>query len=630
MTDTNLPSALECLAKHGKLLRERFHYDWSSQADEAVHALRFQLRQVRRENEDTRGRRQGRDGSYDRPGGTIGEPGRLPADRRELSLVAIVGGASSGKSTVFNNLVGGRLVSRVTAKGHATMGPIAAVHESHRDAVEQALEAGLLMPSFTPRVGSLDDNTEGEPGILHIVYHSVDALRGVVLLDMPDFTSELARMEGDIALGTLPWFDRLVVLVDHERWFDRQTVGRLRDESSQFGQDRFVVFNRDRDERLDPGQLARLKQQADRLGATDHLVLEFRHGRGCCTFPPGTFDPLTDSLNRYPPQRRRQLVRFLQRLATVVLNNNNERRARLARLREAFETVADRAIPSRAECLTALLTPDERRHFDVISRTLRVTETRQWLARQADRIKQTMRKRLPVFGTLLAPKKPERDSAADTADTADRQTIGWEVFRSRSARQLAAIDEAAAGSDFWTEVRRWTDIEPPRGSPEWIDQRRDTVRSAVETLGKAIEAWTAKVESECRGVSPRLMGAVGAGSIAAAIVLVAVAGPVTALTLPLIKTALAGALGTLATSAGAGAVAGPALTRLLTVIHERLIGSAEFKTVERAMDEYRETIAAFGRDAANRSFAAACGLVVPEDDDLARALTGVCDAAETD
>ena len=44
-------------------------------------------------------------------------------------VVALAGNPNTGKSTVFNNLLDGHLASRITARGHATKGPILAVHE---------------------------------------------------------------------------------------------------------------------------------------------------------------------------------------------------------------------------------------------------------------------------------------------------------------------------------------------------------------------------------------------------------------------------------------------------------------------------------------------------------------------
>ncbi|HVP12568.1 MAG TPA: hypothetical protein VMV94_15440 [Phycisphaerae bacterium] len=604
MIESNLLDVLARLGGAADRLRRVLRFDWTSQTEQAVWAARFLLE------------------LQSRLGG-----GRASGIAGELSLVGIVGGASSGKSTIFNNLLGGRAVSRVTARGHATRGLIAAVHERHRDRVEAMLASGLLFPAFARCTSLLDDDIAGQPDALHVVYHSVDALRDVALFDTPDFTSEPARVEGDIALTTLPWYDRLIVIIDHERWFDRQAIGHLRDESARFGQRRFVVFNRGQAGPMAEDQQERLAQQAGRLAADGFQMIEFRQGRGRCTFPPNTLAPLLQRLAEPILSRRAPLLRFLGRAATSVLNNNGERRSRLAGLSVALERAALSAVPSRTDCIASLMTSDEKRHLDVIARTLRVRETREWLARQADRIRQALRRRVPLIGGMLPA---SASVAGPAADAPDRATVGWEVFCARCRRQLAAIDEAVSGSDFWSEIRRWTSIEPPPSRKELNEQCRDRINALMTRLDAAIKTWTAKVESECRGVAPHLLGAVGATALAGAIVLIAVAGPVTALTWPVISVALGKAVATLLASAGAGAVAGRPLTRLLVVIQEKLLGSDEFLAVGEAVEEYRQAIAQFGRAAAAGCFAHAQALVLPDDDELTRALTVLCDAVEAD
>ncbi len=597
-TDIQFADALDCLAERGEALREQHQFDWPRQIQETVLALRYRESHA----------------ATERP-----------------TFVAIVGGASSGKSTVFDNLLNGRRVSRVTARGHSTRGPILAVHDDYRDSVQSDLELGRLFPTFAHERTGLDDNVTGEPDTVHVVCHHVDALRGVALCDMPDLTSEPARREGDIALATLSWFDRLIVVVDHERWFDRQTIGRLRDESARFGQDRAVLFNRACSGRgaqntLREADRSRLIRQAERLEASCHLVLEFRRGRGLCTFPPETRAPILEWTGAEQPRRRQRLVQVLGRAAADVLNRNAERAARLSGLHDALHAAAARGVPSRSACFAALMTPQERRHLDVLSRTLRITETREWLRQQSDRIRFALRRHVPILGPLLASEPLEQ--TAPSPDHQDRPSIGWDVFTARCERQWAALRVAAENSEFWEEVRRWKTIEPLGTALPEIEPQRSHVRTCVENIDESLKTWTEKVEDECRGVSPQLVGAVGGTTLAGAIVLVAVSGPVAVLTWPAIKVVLAGAFGTLATSAGAGALAGRPLNRFLNVVREKLLGSVEFEAVEAATDAFRDTIADFGRQAADRLYAQAGAFVLHQHDDLWQALTVLAETGD--
>ena len=596
-----LSAALTCIADRGASLTETYRLQWSRQSQQAALALRF-LRDL---NEP--------------PPSDGGRPVKL-------SLVAIIGGASSGKSTVFNNLLGGRMASRVTARGHSTRGPIVAIHEACRDAAAEFLDSGLLFPTFTHLQTGLDDNISGQPSAVHIVYHNVDALRNVALCDMPDLTSEPARAEGDIAVTTLPWFDRLIVLVDHERWFDRQTIGRLHDLSVRFGQERFVLFNRAREGQLSEKDRDRLAGQARRLEAGNHWVLEFRRGRGFCTFPPETFSELLVSINAGGLDRNKSLLRFLGSAATVVVNNNAERAARLGQLKDALHHAANRAVPSTSKCLMRLMTHAERRHLDAVSRILRITETREWVQRQADRIRLTLRRYVPVVGTLLAGDAGEPNGVS--SDTDDRQSNGWDLFASSCSRQSAAIREAEEHSDFWEEVRRWVSMDLHAPDADLTERHRSRIRERVSNLDAALDTWNLKVESECKGVSPHLVGAVGGTTIAGMIVLVAATGPVGALTWPLATGVLANAFGALATSAGVGALAGRPLNRLMSVVREKLIGSREFNAVQTAAEAFREEIIAFGCNIADSRFARAESLVLGENDDLVRALVAVAEAGE--
>ena len=235
-----------------------------------------------------------------------------------------------------------------------------------------------------------------------------------------------------------------------------------------------------------PGdQQERLSQQAGRLAADGLLMVEFRQGRGRCTFPPDTLAPVQLRIARPHSPRRPALLRFLGRAAVAILNNNDERRMRLAGLGAALEKAASSAVPSRGDCITSLMTRDEKRHLDLISRTLRVRETREWLSRQADRIRQTLRQRVPVLGGMLSASAANEPGSIE--DSPDRRTLGWAVFRSRCSRQLAAIDEAASGSDFWIEIRRWTGLEPPRSRQDLIGPQRDQIDHLMATLDAAIK-----------------------------------------------------------------------------------------------------------------------------------------------
>jgi hypothetical protein len=581
MSDLPTPDALRTIARSASRLRTALRFEWPPATHHAV--LRILL--------DERAP-------------------NLP------QLVGIVGGASSGKSTLFNNLLEGHEVSRVTVRGHITLGPILACHERNRSGVEQLLAEGALLPGFEPIRAELDDRLTGEPERLAVVYHSVDPLADVLLLDLPDFTSESARTEGDITLALLPWLDRLLMVVDHERWFDRQSFTTLRAESVRFGQQRWVLFNRTREGELSDDDRRRLRQQSERLDATGATILEFRRGRGFRRFPPGTLDEPVEFLARSGPRRQPQLLDHVARCANDLLNQNQQRRAARDKLQDALRAVVDRTLPSRAECMAALMTAEERRQLEVLWRALRVDQTRVWLAGGTRRLYGLLRQ-VPLLGTVLPRAKAQE---AAPPPQADRVTIGTSYVHAMHRRQSVEVGRVAAASVFWDEIRRWTGLAPPQLETSTEQADRAELESALRAFDAAVSRWNAKVESECHGLGPHLRGAAGLGALGLLIVLFAAPGPVTALTLVAAKGAVGAALGQLVAASGAGAVFGKHLHRFVTAAQEKLIGSPEFNAVQDSADAVRAVIETRARRLADTAVSHAAALVLPGADPLHSAL----------
>lgn len=540
-------------------------------------------------------------------------------------LVAIVGGASSGKSTVFNNLLDGHQVSRVTVRGHITLGPILACHQRHCDAVDELLGESVLLPDFDQVRVELDDNVAGEPGRLAVVYHTVDPLADVLLLDLPDFTSESARTEGDVALSLLPWFDRLVMVVDHERWFDRQSFTTLRAASVQFGQERWVLFNRTQEGALSEHDRDRLLKQAERLNAAGTTVLEFRRGRGFRRFPPGTLGAAAEFFTRPKPDRAKPLLAHVARCANDVLNQNEQRRAALGELRLAVHAAVDRTLPSRAECMTALMTAEERRQLELLWRVLRLDQTRAWVAGGTRRLYGLLRQ-IPVLGSVMP--RTKADAGSGPPPEADRVTIGRSYVRSLHQRQSVEVGRVAAASVFWNEIRRWTGLTPPALDPATPANESADLERLLRTFDGAVSRWTLRVESECSGLSPHIRGAAGMGALGLLIVLIAAPGPVSALTLVAAKGAIGAALGNLLAASGAGALFGKPLQRLVATAQEKLIGSTEFNAVQESAAAVRSFIDTQGRRLADAAVGHAANLVLSEGDPLIEALETLRSTAE--
>jgi hypothetical protein len=539
-------------------------------------------------------------------------------------LVALMGGASSGKSTVFNNLLGAHLASRITARGHATRGPILAVHQDHRALIERLFADGRLLPGLRRVSADLDDNVSGDPEAVALVFHPIDTLRNLLLFDMPDLTSQAAATEGEVALTLLPWFDRLLVVVDHERWFDRQTVSELRAASARLVQDRLVLFNRTREGTLAPEDRATLRAQADRLGAQDMVVLEFRQGRGFCAFAPGTLDEVTAFLQGTRPTRTGPLLAHVAEAAQCVLTENRERRAGLDQLRDALQAAVARGLPSTRDCMAAQMTPEERAQLTLVSRVFRIRETRQWLSARTRRVQKAL-KGVPLLGHFVGA-APDAGPAPD--DEPDRHATVQGFYESMARRQIHEVHRVTRASTYWHELEQWTGLQPAERGFQWSPALTDEIRDVADRFAEALAQWTDKVEHECQGINPRIHGALGAGVIALAVVLIAVPGPITALSLVSAQGALGAALAELAASTGVGALVGKHMGRLARVIQERLLGSLEFAAVQTAAHRLQGLLTRAGQTLIADVLAEAEAYVMPAQDPLVRALETLCHAGE--
>ena len=136
--------------------------------------------------------------------------GAEPTLDDDLLVCGILGGKDVGKSTLINALAGA-VVSRDDAEvGRGTDQPIAYVHESSRRALDKRLGSGV--------VGVKSAQTA----------HRIDAIRNVVLVDLPDFDSEF-REHLDTVRAILPALDRVLWVVTPRKLGDRAWVELSRD-----------------------------------------------------------------------------------------------------------------------------------------------------------------------------------------------------------------------------------------------------------------------------------------------------------------------------------------------------------------------------------------------------------------
>jgi hypothetical protein len=142
-----------------------------------------------------------------------------------LVICGILGGKDVGKSTLINALAKQRVSGGHEEVGDGTIRPMAYIH---RESV----------PLYRARFSARPELAGG----LEICEHEADAIRNVVLVDLPDFDSDLPRHVETVE-ALLPLLDRLIWVVTPRKIADREWI-RLLVETVKARQNVHCVLNK--------------------------------------------------------------------------------------------------------------------------------------------------------------------------------------------------------------------------------------------------------------------------------------------------------------------------------------------------------------------------------------------------
>ncbi|UCG15456.1 MAG: 50S ribosome-binding GTPase [Phycisphaerales bacterium] len=579
-------NALDVIARDGSRLRDRLHLrSWSAREQELAAVLRFHHR---------------RTGGSDAP-----------------DLVGIIGGASSGKSTIFNNLLGGRHASQVTMLSHTTRGVILAVPSGLENTVTAWIDhERILLPRLNKREANPDDRTQGAPDALTVIPVHQPTLRHVLLFDTPDFTTETARREGDLARHLLGWFDRVFVLVDEERWYDDQTFGQLRDELNRLGTARMIIFNCNEGQvELTNADMQRLREQARRMEA-GHVVIEYRHGRGFRKLPDEALRPCIQWLTQTAiaktrgsqaggMSRRRRIARLLSDHAAHLLNEDAQRCAHLEQLKTSLNQSIGDELPTKQKLVhEVILTVEQRKLLDPYWRSL--GRSVDWLRQ----IPAELAHRVPLLRQRAGTPEPTRPP--DDEQPPNRSDHAYTFFIKEAAHLEQRLSNQAATSRFWREAG--TPEEPILSSNSNAEVRSDGRRCA-EACAEALERLEQRVALEAANLKINVAGA-GVGLLAGVVVGSVLALPTGGLSVP--AGAMLGAL----IAAPASGLSARACVRLYSVVR----GTPESRALDDAVGEYRNALRRHAEATAERILSVARTRTLEAEPELHRAIQTLRDA----
>ncbi len=390
-------------------------------------------------------------------------------------MVAFLGGASSGKSTLFNSLLG-REVSCISAHAHETLGPVIAVHEQDAAGVEQLLLEGLFLPGYewveTKSAGPM----KGEVGSVHVFKHTLDAFRGRVIFDMPDFTSKLSADEGAVSCNLLPWFDTVIVVVDEERWFDAAVFETMAQDARRFGPQLHIVFNRTENaEPLTAPQQDRLIAHAATVGAGGSCVSSFASGCGYRPVDTQTCGQLHRWISSASAQGRNvALIKHIHSRCARVVAENVSRKDDFDRLCRDVEGHLGKMVDDTSLSLD-LLTDNERSYLGLGHQLLPLYGVLRGIGRRVSR-----------FGLgLPAAKNVDFEKRTDDLAEVLRQNL-----KARFRHATDRIDELVSESPY-------LDATPDTVRCNWLLPQVDAEEWALRIRGH-IDAWKKETSRQAR------------------------------------------------------------------------------------------------------------------------------------
>lgn len=274
-------------------------------------------------------------------------------------IVGLLGGASSGKSTLFNTLIQ-RPASAISALAHETVGPVVGLHEMQLERIKQWVDDNLLLGDFEAKVHANSQPTAGSLNCVTLVAHPCGKLKDSVLIDTPDVTSKMSQDEGALTARMRPWFDALVIVLDEERWFDALIFKQHTQLAAQLAQPFLILFNCTSECQADDVDVQVLEQHAHEQHADAYCSSPYQPGVGQRMLADETRNRIMEWVSRQRHCTRLDtLQQFLSRRCDALIQENFRRSAQFTELCRGVDERLT-GFTDETHLTLDLLTPDER------------------------------------------------------------------------------------------------------------------------------------------------------------------------------------------------------------------------------------------------------------------------------